>query len=153
MGYGGAVPAAGPPSGTSATEREVLARERQEGDPHLRSAEAVSGYYVHASDGDVGHVEDFVIDDRDWAIRYMVVDTRNWLPGKKVLVAPEWIGEISWSNSTVQVSLSRRQIENSPEYDPSRPLERPYETSLYDYYGRPRYWDERTQDRRRDRAA
>lgn len=155
LGYGAPVPAAGPPPSLSATEREMWAREHQEGDPHLRSVEAVNEYYIRASDGDIGHVEDFVIDDRDWAIRYVVVDTRNWLPGKKVLVSPEWIQDISWSDSLVHLNLTRQQIENSPEYDPSRPLERPYETRLYDYYGRPRYWDAhaRPQDRDRDRAA
>lgn len=134
-----------PASGTSA-EREVFARQRQEGDPHLRSCGAVTGYYIKATDGDIGHVEDFLVDEDDWAIRYVIVDTRNWLPGKHVLISPDWMERIDWADSTVHVNSTRERVENSPEYDPARPVERPYESRLYDYYGRPRYWA-------RDRAA
>jgi hypothetical protein len=100
----------------------------------------VIGYYIQATDGDIGHVEDFLIDDRSWTIRYMVVDTRNWLPGKKVLVSPEWIERVDWDASKVHLNLARERIQNSPEYDPSRPLERDYETRLYGHYGRRGYW-------------
>lgn len=134
------------PGTPAAAAREGGAGERAEGDPRLRSSGTVTGYYIQARDGDIGHVEDFLVDDQDWAIRYMVVDTRNWLPGKKVLVSPDWIERISWGDSAVYVSVLREQIEHSPEYDPARPIERTYETRLYDYYGRPRYWE-------RDRAA
>ena len=57
-------------------------------DPHLRSIEAVTGYHIHASDGEIGHVEDFLVEDADWSIHYLVVDTKNWWPGKKVLISP-----------------------------------------------------------------
>jgi hypothetical protein len=87
-------------------------------------------------------VDDFLIDDGDWAVRYLVVDTRNWLPGKRVLISPEWIARISWADATVHVQMQRDAIRDSPEYDPSRPLERADESQLYDYYGRPRYWDQ-----------
>jgi hypothetical protein len=137
---------AAPPPAASAVGREIYARQREAGDPHLRSTASVTGYYLQARDGDIGHVEDFLVDDQDWAIRYLVVDTRNWLPGKQVLVAPDWVDRISWSDSTVYMNVLRETIRTSPEYDPSRPIERPYESSLYDYYGRPRYWE-------RDRAA
>jgi hypothetical protein len=114
--------------------------QEQTGDPNLRSANEVIDYYIQANDGDIGHVEDFIIDDQSWTIRYMIVDTRNWLPGKKVLVSPQWIKEVSWTDSTVHVDLSRDQIKNSPEYDPSVPIDRTYEADLYEYYGRPKYW-------------
>ena len=69
-------------------------------DPHLRSIEAVTGYHIHASDGEIGHVEDFLMDDADWSIHYLVVDTKNWWPGKKVLISPRRprrsIGRITW---------------------------------------------------------
>ena len=110
------------------------------GDPHLRSTQEVLDYYIHASDGDLGHVDDFIVNDEDWTIRYMVVDTRNWLPGKKVLVATEWITEVNWGESKVYVNLSQEAIKNSPEFDPSEPINRVYEEQLYDYYGRPKYW-------------
>ncbi|MFB3818292.1 MAG: PRC-barrel domain-containing protein [Candidatus Methylomirabilales bacterium] len=126
----------------------VVTGEREPGDAHLRSARTVRGYAIRATDGDVGHVEDFLLDDRDWALRYLVVDTRNWLPGKHVLVSPEWIDRISWPESAVHVNMLRETIRSSPEFDPATPPERAYEASLYDYYGRPRYWE-----RERDRAA
>ena len=58
-------------------------------DPHLRSAREVTGYHIQAVDGGIGHVQDFIVDDEDWGIRYMLVDTRNWLPGESVLVSPQ----------------------------------------------------------------
>src|SRR4029453_11630334 len=75
----------------SAVDEEMRARERESADPHLRSARAVTDYYIEATDGDLGHVEDFLVEDTTWAIRYMIVDTRNWWPGRKVIVSPEWI--------------------------------------------------------------
>lgn len=109
-------------------------------DPHLRSTREVIDYYIQARDGDIGHVEDFIIDDALWVMRYMVVDTRNWWPGKKVLVAPQWITEIRWGDAQVQVDMTREQIKSSPEFDPTAPVNRVYEERLFDYYGRPKYW-------------
>jgi len=111
------------------------------GDPSLRSARNVMGYYIEALDGDIGHVEDFLVDDNEWAIRYMIVDTRNWWPGKKVVVSPEWIKRVSWPDSRVYVDLTKSAIKESPAYDPNRPLERDYEGRLFGYYKRPNYWD------------
>jgi len=71
----------------------------------------------------------------------MVVDTRNWLPGRKVLVTPDWIDSVDWVEDKVSVDLTREQVKNSPEYHPKEPVNREYEARLYDYYGRPRYWD------------
>ncbi len=69
------------------------------------------------------------------------MDTRNWLPGKNVLVSPEWIRDVSWAESKVFVQLSRAEVERAPEYDPARPLDREYERRLHEHYGRPSYWD------------
>lgn len=119
-------------------------RERIEspspGDPHLRSTREVTGYHVAAADREIGHIDDFILDDDAWAIRYAVIDTRNWLPGRRVLVAPGWIASVDWAEGKVHTDLSAEQIENSPEYDPSTPINREYERRLYDYYGRPVYW-------------
>jgi hypothetical protein len=111
-----------------------------EGDPHIRSTREVIGYHIAALDGELGHVEDFIVDDETWIIRYMVIDTRNWLPGKKVLVAPTWIEKVVWAEEKVYVNLHRETIENSPAYNPSAPVNRAYEERLYDFYGRPKYW-------------
>jgi PRC-barrel domain. len=102
-------------------------------DPHLRSTHDVSGHHIQALDGEIGHVEDFIIDDETWAIRYLIIDTRNWWPGKKVLVSP-------WSESKVFVNLSRETIKQSPEYMEESPLTRDYEVKLHRYYDRQGYW-------------
>lgn len=115
-------------------------RDEEEADPHLRSVKEVTGYHIQAVDAGVGHVEDFIVDLATWSLRYLVVDTRNWLPGRKVLVAPLWIASVSWEEEKVFVDLTREQIEDSPGYDPSEPVNREYEERLYDFYGRPRYW-------------
>jgi hypothetical protein len=115
---------------------------KERGDPHLRSSRAVTGYHIQATDGDIGHVEDFLVDDQSWAIHYVLVDTTNWWAGKKVLVAPAWIEWVDWAQAKVHVTVTRAQIQHSPEYDPARPVERPYETQLYCHYGQPRYWGE-----------
>ena len=109
-------------------------------DPHLRSTKEVTDYRIQAIDGEIGHVEDFIVDDEIWMIRYLVIDTRNWLPGKKVLVSPLWIESIEWGGAKVEVDLTREQIKTSPEFDPSMPVNRKYEERLYDFYGRPKYW-------------
>jgi hypothetical protein len=140
--YWGAVEAVGstpvpiPPPAMEVAE--VL--EGQRGDPHLQSTQEVIGYYIRASDGDIGHVEDFIVDNAAWTMRYIVIDTRNWWPGKKVLVAPQWITAVNWGESQVQVDLRREDIKNSPEFDSAAPVNREYEERLYDFYGRPKYW-------------
>ncbi|MDB5797247.1 MAG: PRC-barrel domain containing protein [Paucimonas sp.] len=92
-----------------------------EGDPHLRTKDEVVGYQIQASDGVVGHVEDFLFDPRDWSIRLMLVDTRDWLPGRHVLISPARIRAVIWEEKAVQVRASRGEIENSPEYDTRNP--------------------------------
>ena len=114
----------------------------KEKDPHLRSTREVSGYHIQATDGEIGHLDDFIIDDESWAIRYLVVATRNWWPGKRVLVSPKWIGAVSWSDSKVLVNLSRAAIERSPEYTEESLLTRDYETGLHQHYKRQGYWVE-----------
>ena len=112
------------------------------GNHHLRSTREVSGYHIHASDGEIGHVADFVIDDDTWAIRYLIIDTKSWLPGKKFLISPRWIERVSWSESKVFVTLSREIIKRSPEYQEESLITRDYEAKLHAHYGRRGYWDE-----------
>ncbi len=114
--------------------------EEANNDPNLRSAKEVAGYRVHGSDGEIGHVADFVVDDETWTIRYLVVDTSNWWFGKKVLVAPYWANKISWSERAVHMDLTLSAIKSSPEWNPEALVNREYEARLYDYYGRPVYW-------------
>lgn len=106
----------------------------------LQSVRSLQGYHVEATDGSIGHVEDFILDEEGWTVRYVVVDTRNWLASKQVIVSTEWVEGIDRPGRTVALSLSREQIKNSPPYDPNAPVNRQYEVHLYDYYGRPKYW-------------
>ncbi|HZP86889.1 MAG TPA: PRC-barrel domain-containing protein [Burkholderiales bacterium] len=119
--------------------REAVIRMQQEqaaADSHLRSSAEVSGYTIQATDDGIGHVEDFLVDDRDWAIRYIVVDTRNWWPGKKVLISPLWIDRFSWAEKKLYVTVTRDAVKSSPEYDPAMAPSRKYEDALYRHYGR-----------------
>jgi hypothetical protein len=109
-------------------------------DYHLRSTHDVSGHNIQATDGEIGHVEDFIIDDETWAIRYLVIGTRNWWPGKQVLVSPRWIERVSWGQSKVFVNLSREKIKQSPEYTELFLLTREYENGLHRHYDRQGYW-------------
>ena len=109
-------------------------------DPDLRSTHDVSGHHVEASDGEIGHVEDFLIDDETWAIRYLIVNTHDWLPGKKVLISPKWIERVSWREKQVVVDLTREAIEQAPEYRDAPLLTRDQEIALYRHYDRPGYW-------------
>jgi hypothetical protein len=110
-------------------------------DRHLHSVRAVRGQTIEATDGAIGHVDDFLLDDLSWEIRYLVVDTRNWWPGKKVIVAPQWIHEVSWDHSCVYVDLTRSAIKSSPAYDPNQPVTPDYAGQLHDHYERPRHGD------------
>ncbi|HCY87133.1 MAG TPA: hypothetical protein DHV36_18515 [Desulfobacteraceae bacterium] len=120
----------------------VEAQEQTDGDEdsqnHLRSVKEVMGYDIQARDGHIGHVEDFILDDVTWALRHVVVDTRNWLPGgKKVILSLDWAKAVSWAKANFKIDLAKDEIKNGPEFDPEKPVNAEYETRLYDYYGRP----------------
>jgi hypothetical protein len=108
----------------------------------LQSTRDLIDSYIDAQDGDLGHVEDFIVDLESWEIRYMVVDTANWWPGKKVLISPRWIQSLKWADKKVHVDLTKEQIKNSPEYTPGEIPARDYEERLYGHYGRSGYWQQ-----------
>ena len=110
-----------------------------DGDPHLRSVAAVTGYHVQAMDGSVGHVEDFMLDDATWTIRYLVIDTRNWWPGAHVLISPYAVMSVDWAVSQVRLNLSREQVRGSPPWNPAEVAEQVYERQLHRYYDWPGY--------------
>jgi hypothetical protein len=119
-------PAPGPRPSAADLERERRWdwETTERNDPQLRSCRAVTGHHIHATDGDIGHVAGYLMDDRSWAIRFMLVDTTNWWPGEKVLVAPDWIDRVDWNHSKMHVTVTRAEIRNSPAYDPYRPADR-----------------------------
>lgn len=104
---------------TTPAVRARMARERAKADPHLRSAGEVSGYAIEADDGDIGHVETFLFDDASWSIRALVVDTRNWWPGRQVVIPPQWIADIDWPGARVRVNATRERIRQGAEYEPA----------------------------------
>jgi len=106
------------------------------GDPHLRSVSQVTGYHIRAADGEVGHVADFLIEDADWSIHYLIVDTKNWWPGKKVLISPRSVQGIDWGHTAVDLKVFREIVKNSPEYDATVAIDRAYEGRFHDYYNR-----------------
>jgi hypothetical protein len=109
-------------------------------DSHLRSTDAVESYHIEATDGEIGSVNGFILDDEAWAIRYVEAVTRNWWPGKDVLFSPAWIKRVSWTDSKVYVGLTREAIKTCPEYVESRSITRDYENEIHSHYGRPPYW-------------
>jgi uncharacterized protein YrrD len=113
-------------------------------DPHLRSANQMIGCHIEATDGSIGHVEDCLIDEKGWRMRYLLIDTGRWSSGRKVIVAPSWIRDVSWEKRTVTLGLTRNQIKASPLYEASASWNKEYFERLHDYYGLPRHadWDE-----------
>jgi hypothetical protein len=138
MGAPTVMPAAPPSPKEEAREKGSATATAD--DPHLRSVLEVTGYDIQATDGSLGMVSDFVCEDGSWIIRYLVIDTRKWLPGRKVLVSPEWTERIDWDKNDVVVDMSREEIQHSPPFDPDAPINRQYEERLYDFFGRPKYW-------------
>lgn len=129
--------------GTAIAEDEGIREELPpygEGDPDLRSAKELTGYFLEATDGSVGLVDDFLI-DKDWVVRYIVCDTEEWLPGHRVIFSPEWINRIQWGRRCICLDTDRQSVKSSPGYDHSQPLDREYEKRLYQHYGRIGYWD------------
>jgi uncharacterized protein YrrD len=120
--------------GFRSRERGVDHADRARGDRHLRSVKEVTGYHIHAQDGEIGHVADFLLEDGDWSVRYLVVDTRNWWPGKKVLISPRSIQSTSWSDRMVNLDVDREAVKHSPAYDGSEAIDRAYEYQYHGYY-------------------
>jgi hypothetical protein len=119
-------------------------------DSHLRSVNNVTRYYVHASDGDIGHVQGLLVEEKTWAVRYIIVNTSNWWLGHAVLISPEWIKDVYWADSKLVVSISRRAVKDAPVYDPHSILNRAQEQAVHAHYGLWGYW---SQEARQDRSV
>ena len=119
---------------------DAEARLTQNDDPHLRSCKEVMDFHIHATDGDIGHVQGMLIDDENWRVRYLVVATSNWWFGHQVLIAPQWIHDVSWPDAKVSVNLTRQAVQDAPPYEPAAQLDRAREAGIYKHYGRAGYW-------------
>lgn len=126
-------------SQAAAKHAAEIESHRGEGDPHLRSVASVNGYHVHATDGDLGHVENFLVDDVTWDIRYLVVATRNWWPGKHVQLAPYAVKGIDWPEHRINVNVTRDQVKSSPAWDPLAMEDQVGEQQLHRHFGWPGY--------------
>ena len=135
-------PGIGGPDQARLLEQQLQLQRQRGDDPHLRGCAAVIGYHVHAIDGELGHIDGFVLDDTSWLIRYLVVNTSDWWLGHDVLVAPQWIDGISWLDATVSVNLTRRAIRDAPAYDAGAPPDPEHERSLWRHHGRREDWIE-----------
>src|SRR5919108_3489571 len=106
----------------------------------LCNMRSLRGYTLRATDGEIGSVDDFYFDDEAWAIRYLVVDTGKWLPGRKVLISPISLGPVDHDGKKLDVKLNKNQVENSPDIDKHKPISRQHESELFSYYNYPYYW-------------
>ena len=110
-------------------------------DSHLRSAEELHGYHLQALDQSFGHVEQLVFEMESWAVRYLIIDTHTWWPGKRVLLSPLWVASVNWPEMSVYVDLDRASIQRAPEYNPDQPITREFEAQLFAHYSRRPYWE------------
>ena len=134
-GYMGGMGGAMPNVARAERQKDLVDDQCDPDDVHLRSVAAVTGYYIHASDGEIGHVEDFLIEDADWSVRYLVIDTKNWWFGKSVLIAPNSVKTIDWGSQLVNVDMVRQKIKDAPEYDSSTTVDQAYEEKFEAHYG------------------
>lgn len=107
----------------------------------LQSIKQLYGKELAATDASVGYVKDFYFDDQNWAVRYVIVDTGKWLPGRQVLLSPHAFGRLSVEGKAIAVNLARGQIEGSPSIEVHQPVSRQYEEAYHRYYGWPGYWE------------
>lgn len=121
-----------------AMKQDEYEKEGTQGDPHLRSIREVRSYDVEVLEGDIGVVDSFIVDDSNWNIKYLVVDTRkwlHWLPGGKfVLISPEWIDKVDYQRSKIFLSVDKKTIEDIPEYEHAEDIDMKFENKLYDCY-------------------
>jgi hypothetical protein len=106
----------------------------------LRSTNGMKNYVIDAIDCELGRCKDFLFDDQSWVVRYMVADTRKWLPGRKVLIPVISLGQPDWHRRRFPVQLSKEAIEASPPLDDAAPVSRLAERSTARHYGYGAYW-------------
>ena len=106
----------------------------------LRNSAHLKGFTIRATDGELGTVDQFYFDDETWAIRYLVVETGGWLGGRQVLISPISVVHADWEAERLDVALTKKQVENSPNIDTHQPVSRQHEAEYYGYYGYPYYW-------------
>jgi sporulation protein YlmC with PRC-barrel domain len=133
---GGGLSMTGDPHAPSRADK--LARlQKNLDEPHLRSAEEVTGYHIHATDGEIGHLSDVILEDTDWSIHYLIVDTSNWWMGQKVLISPRSAQDIRWAEQLICLDVDRQKVKDSPPYDSAKPVDRAHEERMAGHYAKP----------------
>jgi hypothetical protein len=123
-----------------AAERDADAETFPLGDDSgLHSVASVKGLSVHAADGDIGHVENLLADDTNWEIRYLVIATRNWWPGKVVQLSPYAVKDIDWFGEHINMNVTREQVKSAPAWDPLAMADKVSEEALHRHFGWPGY--------------
>jgi hypothetical protein len=136
VGYGGGGMIEPPSTELMRREKEIDDAKRSKSDPTLHSVKEINGYHIHASDGQIGHVEDFLVEDMDWSIRYLVVDTKSWWPGNKVLISPLSVRAIQWPERQVSLDVDCQTVKGSPAYDPAATIEPSLAAKIHRYDNR-----------------
>jgi hypothetical protein len=126
-----------PVSGTEEQSREIADAEHDRYNQSLRSFALLTGYHAESRDGDIGHLEDFLVEDSDWSIHFLVIDTRNWWVGKRVLISPKSVLDIDWQERMVTLDVDRQKVKDSPAYDPSTTVDKAFEQQFHRHYGLP----------------
>lgn len=104
------------------------------------SVKSLIGFTMGATDGEIGKVKEFYFDDESWVVRYLIVDTGNWLSGRVVLISTQAIVNADWENKVFSVNLTKEQIKNSPDINTELPVSRQEEIKLQKYYPWVQYW-------------
>ncbi len=137
---GSTAPSNAVPPETAKLFEQAKAKRHENDDLNLRSCEEVIGYHIDATDGDIGHIKGLLVDEETWAIRYLIVNTSHWWLGHEVLIASEWLQNVSWAEKTVSVNLTRQAVKDAPPYDSDSQLNRQEEMDIHEHYRRSGYW-------------
>jgi len=129
------VMAMAPALATKQRAESIPDRHGTKDNPHLRGAVALTGTHIHATDGEIGHVENFIIDDAGWSIRYLIVDTSNWWSGESVLISPRSVRTIDWTDRLIDLDVDRQKVKDAPRYDPAITVDGAYDEQFLTYYG------------------
>jgi hypothetical protein len=106
-------------------------------DLHLRSRKGMLNCNMRANNGEIGRVDDFLLDTKTWKTKYLVINTQNWLEDVGyTLISPAWIEKIKWNDKLIYLDFCKELVAESPRYNPEVPLELEYERKLFRHYGR-----------------
>lgn len=135
--YWGGMDFSPPVPSTSQRRDAIIQMQRSSDDAHLRSIEVLHGYHIHATDGEIGHLADVLINDSDWSLSYLVVNTSNWWRGKEVLISPRSTQSIRWTERMIYLGVTRDKVRASPDYNADQPMPASFDAEMAQHYGPP----------------